>query len=254
MGEMKRGASPLSRKAMRARVRAIWWLLVGGALLALAGPLFAYGGLNYSGELVLAQKVSAGEVIRGFDFGPVYLRSGVPGRYFLSARLPDCPESVWQTSFEVLDSQKVPVFREDELRFIGDHQFIPGQFDREVKGFTLDRETGYYYFRFTAVNGVYDTAAGDPPVAQFAIRQRVLTGAWLWGTAAGLLSLGVLLFSLGARQVQRLGGLEQPAQRRAARQPRQLPPVIAPPLPAKRAAGDDSPLLRRRRGFSLGRE
>jgi hypothetical protein len=256
MGEMKRGASPPSRKATRARVRAIWWLLAGGALLALAGPLFAYGGLYYSGELVLAQKVSAGEIVRGFDFGPVYLQSGQPGRYFLAARLPDCPEGIWQTSFEVLNSRKQPVYREDELRFIGDHQFQPGQLDREVKGFTLDRETGYYYFRFTALNGSYPAVAGDPPVAQFAIRQRVLSGAWLWGPAAGLLAVGCLLFSLGVRQVQALGGLEQPAARRAARRPRPLPPVVEPPAPAAvpRAAGDNSPLLRRRRGFSLGRD
>ncbi len=257
MGEMKRGASPLSRKALRARVRSIWWLLAGGALLALAGPLFAYCGLYYSGELVLAQKVPASEIVRGFDFGPVYLRSGVPGRYYLAARLPECPEGVWETSFEVLNAQRQPVYREDELRFIGDYQFRPVQLDHEVKGFTLDRETGYYYFRFTALNGSYPAAAGDPPVAQFAIRQRVLAGAWLWGTAAGLFCLGAVLFGAGVRQVQLLGLLEQqPARRAASRRPRPLPPVIEPPrAPVQpRAAGDGSPLLRRQRGFSLGRD
>ena len=174
----------------------------------------------------------------------------------MSARLPDCPEGVWQTSFEVLNSKKQPIYREDELRFIGDHQFLPGQLDREAKGFTLDRETGYYYFRFTAANGTYPVEAGDPPVAQFAVRQRVLAGAWLWGPSAGLLLLGIILFSTGVRQVQLLGGVEQPKVRRVAnRRPRPLPPVVTPPpevLP--RASGDDSPLLRRKRGFSLGRD
>jgi hypothetical protein len=254
MGEMKRGASPPASKPLRARIRKIWLLLVGGGLLALAGPLFAYFGLYYSGELVVAQKVSAADIVRGFDFGPVYLRRGAPGRYYLSARLPNCPEGLWQTSFEVLNAQRLPVYHEDELRFIGDYQFQPGQLDREVKGFTLDRETGYYYFRFTALNGAYADQAGNPPVAQFAIRQNVLAGPVLWGPAAGLLLLGCLLFGLGVRQVQLLGGLEKVAAKRAQRRPRLAPPIIPSPVLAQRAAGDGSPLLRRRRGFTLGGE
>jgi hypothetical protein len=204
--EMKRGASPQTRRRVaRARVRLIAWLLVLGLLALGLGPLYAYLVQNYSGQLVLAQRASAAEVARGVDFGPVYLEQGVPGRYFITARLPQIEGDFWHTAFEVLDEQRTPVFRQDELRIAGSFDFTPGKSERSAKRFVLDKETGYYFFRFSAVNGVYDANLSDPPVVQFAVRLGVIHGLGLWLPTLGLVGLGILLISLGCRMVKSLG-------------------------------------------------
>jgi hypothetical protein len=195
-------------------------LLWGGALLLLA-PLYAWLGINYSGKLSLAQTASADQAVRGFDFGPVYMEQGATGRYYLSAVLPDVDSGIWQTSFEVLDNQLQPVFRQDELRFIGDFMFRPGMRDSFCKAFTLDRGTGYYYFRFRALNGVYNAQPGAPPVVEFAVRQHVLDGWTLWGPAGGLLAAGLLLLGTGTVLVRRASveARQRAVERKAARQP-----------------------------------
>src|SRR5262249_11176595 len=111
----------------------------------------------------------------------------------------------WQTTFEVLDAQKQPVFHQDEIRFIGDYLFHAGERDRYQKTFTLDRATGYYYFRFSAANGVYHTSSGDPPVVEFAVRQGVFDGWARRGPAGGLLLVGALVLGLGVAAVRRIG-------------------------------------------------
>ena len=195
---MKRGAAPKkSRRRLRARVRALVWLFGAGLALLVMGPLYAFLSYYYSGELVLAQKISAADVVRGFDFGPVYMDEGSPGRYYLSAVLPEVDGEYWQTSFEVLDETRTPVYRQDELHIIGDFQFEPGQRQSYVKNFTLAKQSGYYYFRYTAVNGVYDTNKTAGPVVEFAVRQGVVAGAALWGPTGGAVGLGLLLVLLG---------------------------------------------------------
>lgn len=210
--EVKRGLVPRQYRAARARARGIMWLLALGLLLALAGPGWGYLAYTYSGKLVLAQQIPADLVARGFDFGPVYLERGSAGRYFLSALLPETESGTWHTTFEVLDEQKTPVFRQEELRFIGDFQFEPGQRDAFAKAFLLDRDTGYYYFRFTAVNGVYDTNPAAPPVVEFAVRQGVIQGSLLWLPVIGLIILGLLFIARAVVLINRLGAqpLESP--------------------------------------------
>jgi len=51
---------------------------------------YAGWGYYYSGHLALAQQASAVDVAGGVDFGPVYLRRGVPCRLFISAVLRRC--------------------------------------------------------------------------------------------------------------------------------------------------------------------
>lgn len=215
---MKRGAAPQkSRRMLRARVRALAWLFGSGLLLLALGPLYAFLALNYSGELALAQKVSAADVARGFDFGPVYMSEGVPGRYYLSAVLPEVDGDFWHTSFEVLDETRQPVYRQDELRIIGDFEFTPGESERHVKNFTLDKQSGYYFFRYTAVNGVYNANQTAVPVVEFAVRQNVITGPALWGPAAGAVLAGLILFALALALVRAINTqprcLESPVQR-----------------------------------------
>lgn len=197
----------------RGRSRLIVRLLLLGALLVLLAPLYAFYGIYLSGRLALAQEAPSGEILRGFDFGPVWLEAGEVGRYYISAMLPQADTAVWHTTFEVLDLQRQPVFRQDEVRFIGDHQFTPGGVDRSQHQFTLQKETGYYYFRFRAHNGTFDPSVQAPPAVKFAIRQRVLHGATLWGPAAALLLLGLLLVGRGFLLISRLGdsGAPQPA-------------------------------------------
>lgn len=216
-------SAPDARARSLRRARIILALLLwGSALLALA-PLYAWLGINYSGKLVLAQTASADQAVRGFDFGPVYMQEGLTGRYYLSAVLPEVEDGIWATSFEVLDSQLQPVYRQDELRFIGDFMFQPGERDNYCKAFTLDRNTGYYYFRFKALNGVYVSDPAAAPVVEFAVRQGVLDGWALWGPSGGMLGLGLLLLGLGmtgirrSRQAQQQRSQERQSRRRALR-------------------------------------
>jgi hypothetical protein len=218
---MNQGRHPLIRKRVRARVRRVCWLLLGGLLLLGAGPAFAYFGLNYSGRLALAQQVSAADVTRGIDFGPVYLEQGAPGRYYLSAVMPQCPAGYWQTRFEVLDANKAAVFSEDEIRFIGEFMFQPGQLDRYCKDFTLSKNTGYYYFRYSSINGAYPPVAGDPPVLSFAIRQHALAGYALWAPVASLMLLGLVCVLFGIQQIRVLAAEIAQAEAEALEQARQ---------------------------------
>lgn len=188
-----------------ARPVSILRLLMFGALALALAPAWAYYGMYASGRLALAQQAPASEIMRGFDFGPVWLEQGEVGRYFITAILPQADTPRWHTSFEVLNSSKQPVFRQDEVRFIGDYMFQSGQRDRSHHQFTLTKGTGYYYFRFRAHNGVYNAAPGSMPVVLFAIRQRVLHGWELWGPVAGLLLLGVLLIGSALLQISQLG-------------------------------------------------
>jgi len=228
--------APEGRSRAHLRVRRILGVLLIGIACVLLAPVYVWLALNYSGKLALAQTASADQTVRGFDFGPVYMEQGVPGRFYISAVLPQVDSAAWQTTFEVLDAQKQPVFRQDEVRFIGDYMFHAGQRDRYQKTFTLNRSTGYYFFRFTAANGVYHTVPGDPPVVEFAVRQNVIDGWWLWGPAGGLLLLGLLLLGLGLGAIRRIGaaGMSAVRERQTLRE-------------AEAEAQDDSPLARRLR-------
>jgi hypothetical protein len=176
-----------------------------GALALLLAPAYAWYGVFCSGRLALAQQAPATEIMRGFDFGPVWLEKGETGRYFIGARLPQADTATWHTSFEVLDGNKQPVFHQDEIRFIGDYQFRSGQLDRSHHQFRLDKGTGNYYFRFKAHNGVYRFDPTGEPVVTFAIRQRVLAGWALWAPVAALVAIGLLLIAQALLLIARMG-------------------------------------------------
>ncbi|MDQ3023854.1 MAG: hypothetical protein M3R04_05650 [bacterium] len=198
------------------RPNTILRLLLLGVLALLLAPAYAAYGVLASGRLALAQQAPASEILRGFDFGPVWLEQGEVGRYFINATLPQSDTATWHTSFEVLNSSRQPVFHQDEVRFIGEYQFHPGQSERTHHQFTLQKGTGYYYFRFKAHNGVYDAAPGSAPVVHFAIRQRVVNGWGLWGPVVGLLLTGLLLIASAVITISRLG---QPSSRADSSEP-----------------------------------
>jgi len=193
-----------------ARPKTILRLLLLGVLALLLAPAYALLGVYCSGRLALAQQAPASEILRGFDFGPVWLEKGEVGRYFISATLPQSDTATWRTSFEVLNAARQPVFHQDEVRFIGDYQFHPGQRERTHHQFTLKKGTGYYYFRFKAHNGVYSAAPGSAPVVEFAIRQRVINGWGLWGPVVGLLLAGLLLIARAILTINSLGRTAHP--------------------------------------------
>jgi hypothetical protein len=226
---------------LRARVRAVSWLLGLGLLCCALGPLYAYVMLNFSGRLVLSQEISAADVARGFNFGPVYLEQGVTGRYYISAILPEVDGHYWHTTFEVLNEQLQPVFRQDELHIIGDYDLESRRRERYAKRFTLDKETGYYYFRLQALNGAYDVNQQAPPVVKFAVRQHVVTGAMLWAPAAGALVLGLLLIWLGLALARQLSTAQARRLRYAAGAPAPRtggPHYTGRPRMPERMAGD----------------
>ena len=106
---------------------------------------------------------------------------------------------------EVLDDKLIAVYSQDELRFIGDHQFTPGKLDNYSKTFAMDKTTGYYYFRFTAVNGTYEANPMDEPVVSFCIRQGVISGWALWGPVVAGLLMGLLLLLQAVRLIWAFG-------------------------------------------------
>lgn len=189
-------------------------LMLLGVVLVLGGLAYGYFALNYSGKLVLAQEIPAADAARGFNFGPVYLEQGQVGRYRISALMPQTEEAYWHTTFEVLNEQQAVVYQQDEVRFIGDYQFNPGERDVYTKAFTMDKASGYYYFRFYAVNGVYDANPADRPVVSFHVRQRVIHGPGLWVPVTGAILLGVLMVVLGVRSIMQLGTAQQDTPQR----------------------------------------
>ncbi len=209
---MKTGNTVSLLKQRRSLGRAISLLFGFGLIICLLAIGFAWYGQNYSGKLVLAQTIPAVEASRGFDFGPVYLTQGTTSRYFLSALIPPATQDYWLTSFEVLDEQLQPVYRQDEVRFIGDHQFTPGEHDRYSKTFKPDKATGYFYFRFTAQNGAYNENQLGKPVVEFSVRSGVLAGTALWGPVAALFGFGLLVIGLGVGFISKLGMLGQVAE------------------------------------------
>lgn len=197
-------AQPGARRSAAAR-RAVWRLLLLGLTLLLAGAAWFGWGYLYSGRLALAQPAPSTDIPRGFDFGPVWLEQGQAGRYFISALVPETQGAPWYTTFEILDARKQPVQRQDELRYIGDYQFASGERETYSGAFTLNQDTGYYFFRFSAKNGAYAAQAAGPPVLEFSLRQRVLAGYALWLPAIGAALLGLACFIFAAQLIGRLG-------------------------------------------------
>lgn len=174
-------------------LRRLGGMAVFGLFLILLAFSWQWWAFNLSGRLSLSQQISAEEFQRGFSFGPVYIEEGSTGRYFVRATLPDTADGMWISRFEVRDSSGLPVFGQDEVRLYGEHRFRPGERDYIRKQFSLDRETGYYYFHFKSENGIFSENHNAPPVVEFTVRQGVVHGMLLWLPFGCLLGLGLLL-------------------------------------------------------------
>ncbi|MCB1219098.1 MAG: hypothetical protein H7A35_06370 [Planctomycetales bacterium] len=254
MVENKRGghaAGARGRHTVLRRLSGLAWTGLVLVLLALAWQWWAF---NLSGRLSLSQQISADEFQRGFSFGPVYIQEGVVGRYYISATLPDTPEGMWISRFEVRDASGLPVFGQDEVRLYGEHSFRPGMQDRIRKQFSLDRETGYYYFHFKSENGVFNANQSAPPVVEFNVRQGVVHGMALWLPFGCLLLLGLVLSGVSLWLRMQFAGLEEDGS--PSGDGERQPKVVVPRQPAgPQPAGSSgvSALGRRHDRLSEGR-
>lgn len=201
-------AQPGARRFSSLR-RAVLRLLSAGLLLLLAAATWYAWAFLCSGRLALAQPAPSTEIPRGFDFGPVWLEAGQSSRYFIRALVPETEGAPWYTSFEILDARRQPVQRQEEVRYVGEYQLVPGSRETFSGTFSLAQDTGYYYFRFQARNGSYSPLVDGPPVLEFSLRQRVIGGLALWGPSLLLALSGLLCLVSGARSINRLGGAER---------------------------------------------
>lgn len=206
------GEAAAVRRRLRSRARAALRLFCAGLLLCALAPIYLWAALNLSGKLALCQTAPASAVLRGFDFGPLYLREGQACRYFVSMAIPEGAEGIWTSRFEVLDEGRQPVFREDEARIIGALHFEPGARARIARGFTLDRQSGYYYFRLSSADGAYSQVQQAVPVASLTVRQGVVSGPWLWLPALSLLLLGAVCLGLALGAIRGLGAVRMPPE------------------------------------------
>ena len=208
MVENKRGGHAAGVRGGQLVLRRLAGLLCCGLILSALGLAWQWWALNCSGKLSLTQQISADVFQRGFSFGPVYIEQGRVGRYYMTATLPDTAEGIWISRFEVRDSSGLPVFGQDEVRLYGEHSFQPGMRDRVSKQFSLDSETGYYFFHFKSENGTFGANQMAPPVVEFSVRQGVVYGLALWLPFAGLLGLGLLLIIVSGWLRLQYGRLE----------------------------------------------
>jgi hypothetical protein len=193
---------PLRADALR---RSVLRLSLAALSLAALSAAWGYGAVYLSGRLSLAQTAPAIELPKGFDFGPVYLNEARPSRFFITATVPDSPGRSWHTSFEILDLNKRAIYKEEELRFIGEYFFMPGEATSFQKQFTLNRDSGYYYFRFSSLSGTYPADSALRPAISFAVRQNVIPDAWIAGGVAFTGLLALILFGLAISAIRRLG-------------------------------------------------
>ena len=208
MVENKRGGPVAGERGRLTVLRRLRGLAYAGLLLVLLAFAWQWWAFNLSGRLSLSQQISADEFQRGFSFGPVYIEEAVVGRYFVNATLPDTAEGMWISRFEVRDASGLPVFGQDEVRLYGEHSFRPGMRDSIRKQFSLDRETGYYYFHFKSENGVFTANLNAPPVVEFTVRQGVVHGLVLWLPFGCLLALGLTLLGVSLWLRSQFAGMD----------------------------------------------
>lgn len=172
---------------------------VASRLIAIAVALFAAGffiwGLFLSGRVVFLHSVSAEDVTRGFDFGPVWIEDNSDYRARLSMVIPQSGK-FWETSFTVLDLNKAEVGGESLFLATTQPEFAPGKRTVRDNFFNLSGESGWHYFRFKQIAGAYPPpGAMGAPVASLEIKSGVVEPKLCYGVLIlGLVIGGIILF------------------------------------------------------------
>lgn len=179
-------ATPEMRDLMRRRRKVALSLL-----LILAGLVFYAYAVHYSGRLVLLQQASAADITRGFAFGPFYLPAGAACVYGYRVKVP-AAGSLWQTRIELLDAHGLTIHPQTDYILAGETAFGPTESFSRASRFRL-RDAGYYFLRFTQVDGTYAEAGlASPPVITLWVRAGVTDGWALWLPLA-LMGLALVL-------------------------------------------------------------
>jgi len=175
-------------------------LVYTGIVLVAAGALFIWLAPRLIGRRMFAQEVSADEISRGFDFGPLYFAAGRHYLFEISAKIPKS-ERFWETSTQVLDSNKRRVVGQDEFVLNATQTFKPGGKAEWTYSFVPSTSSGYFYVRFEQRNGNYrDVDPGGEPVARLTVTEDPPSPVVIW--LAGILSavVGVAVGWLGLRR------------------------------------------------------
>jgi hypothetical protein len=168
-------------------------------IVAVASVAFFLFGLFISGTVVFTQHVSAEDVTRGFDYGPIWLKEGVRYRARLELLIPES-EVMWETNLSVLDRDKRLV--EPETVFLNTTQpeFAPGKRTTRDNYFTLKGASGWHYFKFQQIGGMYP-APGEmsAPVAGLELREGVVEPKACFAVLIVGLMLTVILILLSRK-------------------------------------------------------
>jgi hypothetical protein len=179
-------ATPEMRDLIRRRRKVAFSML-----LILAGLVFYAYAIHYSGRLVLLQQASAADLTRGFIFGPFYLPTGASGVYGYSVQVP-AAGSLWQTRIELLDAHGLTIHPQTDYILAGESAFGPSDSFSRASHFRL-RDSGYYFLRFTQMDGTYaEAGAATPPVITLWVRAGAIRGWALWLPLA-LMGLALVL-------------------------------------------------------------
>ena len=160
-------------------------------LLILAGLAFYAYAIHYSGRLVLLQQAGAEDLTRGCTFGPFYLEAGASGVYGYTVKVP-AAGTLWQTRIELQDAHGITIHPQTDFIVTGASAFGPTESFSRASHFRL-RDSGYYFLRFTQVDGTYaDAGAAVPPVITLWVRAGAIRGWALWLPLA-LMGLALVL-------------------------------------------------------------
>lgn len=179
-GRRSEGGRELRRQILRRRRKFALCLL----LIVIAGLYYLWA-LHFSGRMVLFREAGAEEVTRGALFGPFYLPGGATNLYAYRTLVP-VSSSPWETKVELLDSNMLVIHPQTDFILTGAAGFHPQATYARTSTFRL-RTGGYYFLRFTQVNGTYagstaslEGGASAPPVMSFLVKADVVRGWQLW--------------------------------------------------------------------------
>jgi len=172
------------RELQRAIMRRRRKFALGVAFILIAAIFYLWA-IFFSGRLVLVREASAEDVTRGALFGPFYIDGGVTSLYSCRILVP-ATSGPWETKAELLDSNMLVIHPQTDFILAGAGAFDSPRIHSRTSTFRL-RDGGYYFLRFTQVNGTYPESmtavragAPAPPVMRLLVRTRVVRGWELW--------------------------------------------------------------------------
>jgi len=154
-------------------------------LIVILGAAFYLWAMHFSGRLVLLREASAEDITRGALFGPFYIRGGAASLYSCQVLVP-ATQGSWETKVELLDSNMLVIHPQTDFIVAGSASFGSRTNYARTSTFKL-RDDGYYFLRFTQVNGTYpesmtaaEAGVSAPPVMRFFVKTGVVRGWELW--------------------------------------------------------------------------